>query len=236
MNGEFSVIPTPCGANCSYTTTFDGPYFLCNTSFANTSSINNLVAIYNGTYDANTATFYTTSWSPTAMSDESLIATQQNLTCLSYKARYILDNEYQNSVQSLKVSAVALQPLASSLFELFSRNYGVVQNLTENPSNALDSITTVNWTTTGLERYRDINLMNIIDVVRKALAGTYNAASAVNMTQIDLTIPGYGDTLWSLNNAWTNDVGVLLDVDSSSDMSTPSQLPGSLSSTPIILN
>lgn len=147
VSGEPSAIPSVCGANCSCIATFDGPYFVCNASTANaTFSLQQDPPgppfIYNGsykpvpyfgyndsvTYDDFIASYLFTSLSPTAMGgDDILIATQQNLTCLPYRAQYILNNRYNNSIQNLSVSATALQPL---VFDLDVVSGLIIQNLT----------------------------------------------------------------------------------------------------------
>lgn len=46
--------------------------------------------------------------------------------------------------------------------------------------------------------YHDLNLINIIDTLSSSIAGGYKALSWENRTEPNVTIPGFGDMLWSL--------------------------------------
>ena len=62
--GEPDKMPSPCGSNCTYATTFDGPYFKCDTTSSNQTipeavestrpgslaTYNDEIVIYNGTW------------------------------------------------------------------------------------------------------------------------------------------------------------------------------------------
>jgi len=48
MNGVPESMSSPCGANCSYITTFDGPYFQCNSTSENITQSVSDATIYEG--------------------------------------------------------------------------------------------------------------------------------------------------------------------------------------------
>lgn len=214
VNGEPSVIPSFCGANCSYTITLDGPYFVCNASVLNATLYNGNtpLTIYDATYAPGsdiTPSFQAKLWSPTAISNYMLIATQQNLTCLPYRAEYVLSNIYENSVPNLTLSTKSIQPLVS-----FNDTPFIIQPLSENPDiSSFTSTSALNWTNIGLQRYRDINLLNIINVVAVSLSGQYNMDSFQGGGPCNTTISGFGNTSWCVDNVWTDGVigeGILL--------------------------
>lgn len=130
------MTPSPCGANCSYSTTFDGPYFICNTSTANSTFSNRSFfnqwpsPIYNesssfsasenfadSSKNLSNSAFLVTNWSPVALnvngSMNLLLATQHNLTCMPYRAQYALLNRYENFVQNMEITTTSLQHIVS---------------------------------------------------------------------------------------------------------------------------
>lgn len=247
VNGEAFPIPSPCGANCSYTTTFYGPYFVCNTSTANETFTggaaigysfgNNTSAsighsfpnvIYNGASSINEInefafqssstgpSFQTTLWSPLASgSDElSLIATKQNMTCLPYRAQYALSNRYENGIQSTKISASPLRPLVSMDLEIQAlllvsnvSDANISDTIHYNISNPIKPNTTLDWGEASIARYCDLSLVNIVGVVATALSGEYTCSGVATLTKYNVTLPGYEDLLWSLNNSWSTAIG-----------------------------
>lgn len=64
----------------------------------------------------------------------------------------------------------------------------------------------INWTSIGLQRYRDINLINTIDAVEKSLTGEYYTDGYSGSNECNVTLPGYGDDLWCLDPTWNGEI------------------------------
>jgi len=203
-------------------------------------------AVYNGTYfhpldndPSSQFYFYASSWSPIATSKKAgvgtLIATQQNLTCVPHRTQYVLHNSYQNNIQNTNLSTPTLAvPLDEALFH-GARGIEIVRNFNGStllpryntsssspkynassltPKHNSSSITSeynattfINWTDTGRQRYRDLNLINIASVVGTSLAGQYNTLFVVPGFRGPVPLSGYGGMLWYLGGAWSSLVG-----------------------------
>ena len=140
-------MPSPCGANCSYSLEFEAPYFQCGissspglltTSFAPTKvggSAVDGIPIYNGLWTRNSPANYSSNWffntstssligfARTAAKTWTTFVTKNNLSCQPFRRKYTLHNTYVNNIQTINVDTrsteTGLFPLvASTISEL----------------------------------------------------------------------------------------------------------------------
>jgi hypothetical protein len=137
LNGVMGNLPSPCGANCSYTLQFQGPYLQCS------SQTRNRTLLYNADNEAETnTTVYSSVWTNTALlwlpsaeqnapetsarlnfttlrantlayksTTFKLNVTQNELSCVPSRAEYEVQSVYKNSVQHIQISTNAVHPL-----------------------------------------------------------------------------------------------------------------------------
>ncbi|KAG4434704.1 hypothetical protein IFR05_009814 [Cadophora sp. M221] len=241
VSGTANPIPSPCGANCSYTTTFDAPYFQCVTVMSNfTVDVKKMVGgqpqAYTGVFtsddlkdqrrgkDTNTfinsapelqalgrsnATFVTKLQSPIAMSSDKgmVLMSRQEMTCSAAQVSYTVNHTYKNTVLSTNIITGSVRAL-NSFYQI------PVENLYGNNTvpgllllgfydkSLVLGTGPVNWTNQSLQWYHDLNLINIINTVSASIEGGYKTLSWENRTEPNVTIPGFGDTLWSVDVDW----------------------------------
>lgn len=209
---------------------FDGPQFICNSSSSQPKVYSDDQPIYEGKYftdftyalDAldthptpidiwtpfasinhSRTNFKIMTWSPVAgASTGELLAIQQIQTCVPWRAQYNLRNSYFNNIQNMEISTTPMEPIVSF--------YESAIHLEDTPPLYLGSFkkslnfstTLVNWSSTDLQRYRDLNLINIINAVVGSLVGSYIAEDWTLSTIPNTTLPGYGNLSWSLDPVW----------------------------------
>lgn len=125
-SGEVTTWPSPCGANCSYTITFDGPMYDCidtlETNPVNISPQSNELYLTTPGYINTTNTTDTTS-SATQISDgiwirrnlwDNVIHTSH---CVLHVATYTTNVTYKENIQYLNTSVQLHDPILSSVFD-----------------------------------------------------------------------------------------------------------------------
>ena len=194
VNGAPSQMPSPCGANCSFTLALDVPYLECtstvfNVSFGGNGSVFDF-PVFNATwagYIFNATTYYTFSANATATADSPWLAfTQANSTiCTPARANYTLDIMYENNVQNMSISMGFVTPLnisspaPSTSSEsppstragpavVFPGFMGLSSAPDYTPWYGTEAL---NWTPPFLSWYRDLQLMALIAGMADSLAG-----------------------------------------------------------------
>jgi hypothetical protein len=213
INGRPNAMPSPCGANCSYTIQFEGPYLECvnNTkkNITYTYRWDAYPQIYQGRWDPFSSVkrsstsplpkyseyFLNTTImeNPFALSSNSdhdtLIVTTENLVCRPFRAMYTIGNKYEIHIQTLDISAKPVEQLVN--VEGFQSVPGFCQsgsgqdNLT--PGLGYGSLP-ANWSDVALAWYRDLNMMNIIGSTLIPLMGYYTA-HPVNLKDFTIDEP-----------------------------------------------
>ncbi|KAH7342451.1 hypothetical protein BKA65DRAFT_291977 [Rhexocercosporidium sp. MPI-PUGE-AT-0058] len=241
VSGAANPILSPCGANCSYTTAFDAPYFQCITVMSNfTVDVKKMVGgqpqAYTGVFtsddlkdqrrgkETNTfidtapelqalgrsnATFVTKLQSPIAISSDKdmVLMSRQEMTCSTAQMKYTVLHTFRNTELSTNITTGAVRALNSfyqiPMENLYGNNTvpGLLLPGFYDKSLVLGT-GPVNWTDQSLQWYHDLNLINIIDTVSSSIAGGYKALSWENRTEPNVTIPGFGNILWSVNVDW----------------------------------
>jgi len=187
-------MPSPCGANCSFTLVLDVPYLECtsivyNVSFGGNGSIFDF-PVFNATwagYIFNVTTYFTFSANATASADSPWSAfTQANNTiCTSARSNYTLDITYENNLQSISISRGLVTPLnISSPAPLTSSE--VPPSTIAGPAVVFPGFMglspapnyfpwygteALNWTPPFISWYRDLQLMALIAGMADSLTG-----------------------------------------------------------------
>ncbi|KAE9373328.1 hypothetical protein N431DRAFT_338567 [Stipitochalara longipes BDJ] len=192
VNGAPSNMPSPCGANCSFTLALDVPYLKCSSSTFNVSFEGNAslfdYPMFNATwsdYVFNVTTYYTFS-ATTEASDTSrwLALTQANNTiCTPARANYTLDIMYENNVKTVSISNGLVTPLnisspapSNSSEEPPTTNAGpgiIFPGFMGETTNGTSFFGTeaLDWTPPFVSWYRDLQLMALISGMAESLAG-----------------------------------------------------------------
>ncbi|PVH86481.1 hypothetical protein DL98DRAFT_407196, partial [Cadophora sp. DSE1049] len=155
------------------------------------------------------ATFVTKLQSPIAISSDRgmVLMSKQEMTCSAAQVSYTVLNTYRDTVLSTNVTTGSVRPL-SSFYQIPMENlYGnntvpglLLPGFYE--KSLILGTGPVNWTEQSLQWYHNLNLINIIDTVSASIAGGYKALSWENRTEPNVTIPGFGDVLWSMDVDW----------------------------------
>lgn len=265
ISGAAVSIPSPCGANCSYTTKFNAPYFQFVTVMSNfTVDVTKIVGgqpqAYTGVFTSDSlkdqrrgkdaTTFINTApelqalgrsnssfaailQSPIAISNDkgTVLMSRQDTTCSTSRVEYTVTNSYENTVQTTNYSAGLVQPISSfyqiPVDNLYGNNTvpGLLLPGFFDKSLVLGT-GPVNWTRQSLNWYHDVNLINIINTVSSSIAGGYKTLSWENRTEPNVTIPGFGDTLWSVDVDWLD---AIVEVTGSSGSGNGLSLTGTFS-------
>jgi hypothetical protein len=204
INGRPNPMPSPCGANCSYTIEFEGPYLKCE----RTLNVNiaykfddNLPQIYRANVNISSrfngqpfvappkySTYYfnsTVLHKPSAFleSNSTLTVTSENLICRPFRAMYTLTNRYVDNTQSLNISAkpieqlVNLEPIDEDGNCIEVPGFSLSENGPVKMPGGMDGYGNIpaNWSQEALAWYRDVNIMTIIGATLIPLAGAYRA-------------------------------------------------------------
>lgn len=124
--GEIIYWPSPCGINCTYSVTFEGPAFDCSDSYNPTELVgdaNVLYAATNGFVDPPSGYNYTNLTGQYQVSDGILInrtvfsnATFQSTHCKLHAATYSTDVRYTDNIPQIQTKVVLNEPILSSVF------------------------------------------------------------------------------------------------------------------------
>lgn len=187
---------SPCGANCSYTTTFEGPYVHCNAS-TNTSLYDHATGnfnIYTGNWfsplgeSLNPALFYNGTYTQARFNATTLTPIQVNgtdldgngtsaflqlgsISCTPGRANFTVINTYENNILSREVSS---QPI-DTLISLVEPNHDQVVICPGFGATTGDGLgtTPANWSSYALDFYRDTNMMIIHGSIFSWLNGSF---------------------------------------------------------------
>ncbi|KAK2770347.1 hypothetical protein FQN53_005571 [Emmonsiellopsis sp. PD_33] len=209
VNGRPNDMVSPCGANCSYTLKFEGPYVKCTSSvrenFNYTYGNGVLPRIYEGILErpypkASDVTpkhseyhFNTTTLSnPSAFfpDDFTVAVTSETHICKPLRAMYTMNNTYVNNIRNLHISAtpierlVHLNPDGVSVPGFSTSASGAVEAANGGPGYG---DLPCKWSEYALSWYRDLNLMNIIGATFVPLVGGYTASPHDPKTQLSLS-------------------------------------------------
>jgi hypothetical protein len=195
VKGEAFADPSPCGLNCTYSITFEGPSFTCtNTStiFRNTSD---LWEIYRGEWfdkrdpffapDKNSVTEYSvshfnaTTLTPLEKNTTSLevLVRRDKLTCRPGRSRFEVTNTFVNNVQTRSVKSTPIERLIS----LQPRTRGgmvIVPGFSSKQGYGYGT-DPAQWSENALKFYRDLNHMTIIGSMLSKLVGNVLARSVL---------------------------------------------------------
>ncbi|RDW70353.1 hypothetical protein BP5796_08750 [Coleophoma crateriformis] len=233
--GEQLAMPSLCGANCSYIMEFEGPYLDCTETITNKFTTVNMSASDTfPVYSANLMTadktnFTATTSFPVAANANianamggTLYSEEHNLTCSPWRAKYVLNNTYENNIQNMQLSTEKIAPLNLTGPYLVavaeSGAAGIpVSNFTAPNSNAFGT-TPANWSVDAVNWYRDYNMYTIIEAMTSPLNGTYYAP-LYSVGPFNDTIPGapafngtisnnitQGGNFYTHNVSWVRDI------------------------------
>lgn len=187
---------SPCGSNCSYTMTFEGPYMNCNTSSnvsyhdSATGTFNiytskwssppqqslNPRLFYNGTYTQ--ARFNASTLLPLQVNgtdqngnSSSALIQQDSISCIPGRANFTVVNTYENNILSREVTSEPIDSLIS-LVTTNHQNLVVVPGFPAVTGTGLGT-TPTNWSSYALDYYRDTNMMIIHGAIASWLNGTF---------------------------------------------------------------
>lgn len=125
-----------------------------------------------------------------------VIISNQTTKCAPVRVRYVVRTIYENNIRMVTNSFTPVQRyplgLLPASFNIPLANNSTSQSLSEA---SLPASKIVEW-------YSDINLLNVLNAALNSLSGTFLTSDYTNWTIANTKIPGYGDTLWSLNNTW----------------------------------
>lgn len=198
VSGQSFALPTPCGANCSYTMQFEGPYLDCNHTTTNFTIDGPTLEflIYNGTWlDPHTASpiqppyngtftlshFTSSVYTPLSANvnafynspNGSVTMQQDRLLCIPGRANFTVTNTYSGNVESRTVITNPIDPLIN-LAPPTHNNEISVPGFCLNGTSAYGT-EPANWSTYALHYYRDNNIMAIIDSMMLELTGSFKA-------------------------------------------------------------
>lgn len=193
--------PSQCGANCSYTTSFEAPWFQCNTSrteyiHGDGSAIFPIYAAnwtaplrasktttYNGTYTL--AIFNSTTLIPieangtdvTGTRDTSVKLQQDQTTCIPGRAMYTVNHIWSNNILTRDATAKPLGPLRNLAIRTYEGIIGVggfAVNPPANESGFRFGTERAEWSPEALELYTDNNMMAIFSALMSHIVGEYS--------------------------------------------------------------
>lgn len=221
-------MPSPCGANCSYTMEFEGPWMECSNSTTVTYwndtyvpfpiyagewlsplSAQLLHTLYNGTYTL--ARFNSSTLTPLAANHEQLmnmqnasaLIRQDNINCSPGRARFQVNNTYVNNVQSRNISVTPIDKLIN-LALLTYQGEVIVPGICAKTGYGFGT-GPANWTDFSRSYYRDNNIMAIFSAMMSWMSGKFLG------TLSDDSTPGNPNTSpgpWFTDLHWTNPVTV----------------------------
>ncbi|TVY80729.1 hypothetical protein LSUE1_G003442 [Lachnellula suecica] len=228
IGGNALAFPSPCGANCSYTTGFEGPWIECNntqtTNLYDDASQNftiysgqwisqagNIISshnTYNGTYS--NANFNSTTLTPLVANgtdldgkgNTSAIVQLDNTLCLPGRAKYTVNHTYKNNIYNRTVTAEVIDRLIN-LNQLTHDSIVPIPGFTD--VNGLGT-TPANWSSHALAYYRDNNMMAIFTAMMSWLEGEFVAYLA-NGRNLSIVGPGFEEPSYQL--AWVEAVNSL---------------------------
>lgn len=228
IGGESFAMPSPCGANCSYTMEFEGPWMECTNSTTVTYwndtyvpfpiyagewlsplSAQLLHTLYNGTYTL--AQFNSSTLTPLAANHEQLmnmqnasaLIRQDNINCSPGRARFQVNNTYVNNVQSRNISVTPIDKLIN-LALLTYQGEVIVPGICAKTGYGFGT-GPANWTDFSRSYYRDNNIMAIFSAMMSWMSGKFLG------TLSDDSTPGNPNTSpgpWFTDLHWTNPVTV----------------------------
>lgn len=198
VSGQSFALPSPCGANCSYTMQFEGPFLDCNHTTTNFTIdgptleflIYNATWIdphtespvqppYNGTFTLSrfASSVYTPlSGNADAFFDSpngSVTIQQGRLLCIPGRANFTVNNTYSDNIEARTITTNPIDPLIN-LAPPTHDNEISVPGFCLNGTSAY-GIEPANWSMYALSYYRDNNIMSIIDAMLLELTGSFKA-------------------------------------------------------------
>lgn len=193
ITGTSSSIPSPCGSNCSYTISFDGPWLDCNASVDNNAPWPENVSAFSA-YWINTANpkseLLTVPYTPnsnsafkvtTSVINDDTLLSQNTLHCVPSRAIYTINVSYVNSIQTMNVSGVFKEHLVN-LWQVHNHRYpGIVVPEFFDASGYFGKIP-AEWDNDTLTWYRDDNLLTLIAASASSLTGSFFAIEEMEST------------------------------------------------------
>ncbi|KUJ24318.1 uncharacterized protein LY89DRAFT_727350 [Mollisia scopiformis] len=221
--GESFSMPSPCGVNCSYTMSFEGPYMNCNSSsdvlyYDDATGIFNIYTgqwfsplavnpnptrFYNGTYTQ--AFFNATTINPIQVNgslldgngNSSALVQQGSIVCAPGRANFTVTNNYENNVWSRNVSSEPIDTLIN--LAVPTHDHVVIVPGFGAASGTGPGTTPANWSLYALDYYRDTNIMTIHGSLSSWLNGSFQGffADGENFPVIGPSVIGdpYGSYL-----------------------------------------
>ncbi|KAH7391398.1 hypothetical protein BKA64DRAFT_710302 [Cadophora sp. MPI-SDFR-AT-0126] len=199
VSGEAFNMPSPCGVNCSYVIEFEGPYMLCNTTTTSTrfDDASQIFPIYTGrwiqpfgsqlnpaarsnsTYTQ--ARFNSTTLFPLEVNgtefgsgkNSSAIMQQNNTICLPARAKYSVNNTYNNNVLRRSFSAEPIDRLTNLVIRSKDGTMPVPGFVLPFSSPPALGTAPANWSAEALNLYRDNNMITIFSSMMSWLNGTF---------------------------------------------------------------
>ena len=191
---------SPCGVNCSYATTFEAPWFQCNTSkseyiYPDASNIFEIYAAnwsaplrpsrtarYNGTDTL--AKFNSTTLQPLEANgtdiggplDTSVRLQQDQTVCVPGRARYVVKHTWSNNILTRNSSFTPIAPLRNLAILTHNQEVGVGGFALPPAPGNLDirfGTDQAQWSPDALELYRDHNYQAIVSALMSHIAGQY---------------------------------------------------------------
>lgn len=191
---------SPCGVNCSYTTTFEAPWFQCNTSqsdyvYPDASNIFEIYAAnwsaplrpsrtarYNGTDTL--ARFNSTTLFPLEANgmdlggplDTSVRLQQDQTVCIPGRARYTVDHIWSNNILTRNTSVEPIAALRNLAILTHNQEVGVGGFALPPLPDQLDirfGTDPADWSPDALELYRDHNYQAIVSALLSHIVGQY---------------------------------------------------------------
>lgn len=187
-NGQPDVLPSPCGANCTFALAFDVPFLDCNTTTFNTvlqdtTAPDVFIATWDN-YVLNVTTFaldLSGASGEDSFSQSTFPARGTTTVCTPARAKYTLDIKYENNLQTMNVSIGSSTPLNIQSPAPFTTPQGVLLNdsiifpgfMGFGPDNSgyFYGLEALNWTQPLVSWYRDLQLMALIDEMATSMKG-----------------------------------------------------------------
>lgn len=195
--GESFTMPSPCGANCSYTMSFEGPYMKCTTSssilhyddatgifnaytgqwFSPIDAVHDTRHSHNGTYTRsiyNATTLNGIQVNGSLLDgngNSSALVQEDSIACTPGRAHFTVAYNYTNNIMSRNVSSQPVDSLINLIVPTHE-NIVIVPGFPAPNGTALGTVP-ANWSSFALNYYRDNNIMAIHGAVSSWLNGSF---------------------------------------------------------------